>query len=165
MATRMFLFLDGVEGNATDTGAEADHVGWLDITSMSSGVSNSMNVVEKVKGATSGEASTLADIQITKELDKTSTQLYAYCAVGKVWDVSATIDVMEEENLLFQIVLDTPAISNISVSGDSSGSPYETLALAYSQIHWKFRGDAEQKWNLCSNSGSMEKGKVPSPPA
>jgi type VI secretion system secreted protein Hcp len=164
MATRLFLQLDGVEGSATDSGA-VDHSGWIDISSVSCGINNSINVVDKVKGGTSGEASSLSDIAITKQLDKTSTQLYAYCAVGKVWEQPAVIDVMEEENLLFQIKLHTPALQAISVSGSEGGEPFESIALGFSKIEWKFREDPEQSWNLCTNSGTLEKGSVPAAPA
>jgi type VI secretion system secreted protein Hcp len=164
MATRLFLQLDGVEGNAMDSGA-VDHMGWIDISSVSCGINNSINVVDKVKGGTSGEASSLSDISITKQLDKTSTQLYAYCAVGKVWTEPAMIDVMEEENLLFQIKLHTPALQQISVAGSEGGEPFESISFGFSKIEWKFREDPEQAWNLCTNSGTLEKGAVPAAPA
>jgi type VI secretion system secreted protein Hcp len=152
MATRMYLKLGDVAG----TSGDKEHADWIEIASFGTGVANSINCVEKAMGNPGGEACSHQDISTTKQVDKTSPQLAAYCSVGKMWD-EATIEVFEEKDLLYQIVLNNVAISSVGLSGGTGDVPYETLVLAFSKITWKYKTEAEQYWDLMANSGSLEK--------
>jgi type VI secretion system Hcp family effector len=148
----MYLKLGDVEGSCGD----ADHNAWIEIMSFSTGVSNSINCVEKAQGNPGGEACSHQDISMAKAVDKTSPQLAAYAAVGKVWD-EATIDVFEEKDQLYQIKLEKTAISSVSLSGGTGDIPYENLVLAFAKITWKYKAEAEQYWDLVQNQGSLQK--------
>jgi len=148
----MYLKLGDVKGSCGDV----DHSDWIEISSFSTGVSNSINCVEKVQGNPGGEACSHQDISMTKVVDQTSPQLAAYGAVGKMWK-EATIDVFEEKDALYQIKLENTAISSVSLSGGTGDVPYENLVLAFSKIIWKYKSEAEQSWDLVKNSGSLDK--------
>ena len=152
MATRIFLKLGDVKGACGD----ADHKEWIEIMSFNTGVTNSINCVEKVQENPGGEACHHQDISLTKQLDKTTPQLNAYCSVGKMWD-TAEIDVFEEKDQLYKVKLDNVAISSIATSGGTGDVPYESLVLAFTKIEWKYKADSEQYWDLVENAGSLEK--------
>jgi len=152
MATRIFLKLGDVKGACGD----ADHKEWIEVMSFNTGVANSINCVEKVQDNPGGEACSHQDVAMTKQLDKTSPQLNAYCSVGKMWG-EAEIDVFEEKDQLYKVKLRDVAISSVSASGGTGDIPYETIVLAFTRIEWKYKTQSEQYWDLVSNGGSLEK--------
>ena len=89
-------------------------------------------------------------------IDKTSTQLYAYCSSGKVFD-KAEVECCEEEELLFKMTLTNAAIASVSVGGGTGGVPTESLVLSFSKIAWQYKKDAEQHWDQVTNTGSLKK--------
>jgi len=152
MAARIFLKLGDIKGNSTDKA----HKDWIDIESFSYGVNNSVNAVEKAKGKPGGEACSHSDVNLSKVIDKTTTQLFAYCSSGKVFP-KAEIECCEEEELLFKLTLTNAALSSASVGGSVGGVPQESLALACSKIAWQYKSDAEQHWDMVTNTGSLKK--------
>ena len=93
---------------------------------------------------------------MNKVIDKTSTQIYAYCSAGKVFD-KAEIECCEEEELLFKMTLTNAAIASASVGGGTGGVPTESVVLSFSKIAWQYKADAEQSWDLVTNKGSLKK--------
>ncbi len=153
MATRMFLKLGDIKGPSLD---DKDHKNWIEVESFGYGISNSVNSTEKAKGNPGGEACMHSDVSMNKVIDKTSTQLYAYCASGKVFD-KAVIECCEEEELLFKMTLTNSAISSVSIGGGTGGVPTESLVLSFSKIAWQYKADAEQHWDQVTNKGSLKK--------
>jgi type VI secretion system secreted protein Hcp len=152
MATRMFLKLGDVKGACGDDA----HPEWIEVSSFSYAVNNSINCVEKAQGNPGGEACTHADLVVTKAVDKASPQLYAYGSVGKMWP-KAELEVFEEADLLFKVTLENTAISSMSIGGGTGGIPDESIALGHSKITWQFRDGAEQYWDEVANKGSLDK--------
>ena len=152
MATRIFLKLGDIKGACQD----AKHKDQIEVESFGYGVSNSVNSTEKAKGNPGGEACIHSDVSMNKVIDKTSTQLYAYCSVGKIFP-EAIIDCCEEEDPLFNIKLTNAAIASVSVGGGTGGVPTESLVLSFSKIEWKYKADAPQHWDLVTNTGSLKK--------
>jgi type VI secretion system secreted protein Hcp len=129
MATRIFLKLGDIKGSSQD---DKKHKDWMEVESFGYGVSNSVNSTEKAKGNPGGEACIHSDVSMNKVIDKTSTQLYAYCSTGKVFD-KAEIECCE------------------------GGVPTESLVLSFSKIAWQYKSDAEQHWDQITNTGSLKK--------
>lgn len=152
MACRMYLKLGDIKGSSKD----ADHEKWIEIDSFGYAVSNSVNAVAKAKDKPGGEACVHSDIAIDKTIDNVSTQLLAYCSVGRAFP-TAEIDVCEEEELLFKIKLKGVYVSSVSVGGSIGGIPSESIVLAYAKIAWQYRNQAAQNWDLVENKGSMKK--------
>ena len=153
MASRIFLKLGDIKGSSQD---DKDHKDWIEVESFGYGVSNSVNSTEKAKGNPGGEACIHSDVSMTKVIDKTSTQLYAYGSSGKVFD-KAVIECCEEEELLFKMLLTNAAISSVSIGGGTGGVPTESLVLSFSKIAWQYKADAEQHWDQVTNKGSLKK--------
>jgi type VI secretion system Hcp family effector len=153
MATRIFLKCGDIKGSSQD---EKSHSDWIEVESFGYGVSNSVNATEKAKGNPGGEACIHSDVSMNKVIDKTSTQLYAYCSTGKVFD-KAEIECCEEEELLFKMTLTNAAIASVSVGGGTGGVPTESLVLSFSKIAWQYKKDAEQHWDQITNTGSLKK--------
>jgi type VI secretion system Hcp family effector len=153
MATRIFLKMGDIKGSSQD---DKSHSDWIEVESFGYGVSNSVNSTEKAKGNPGGEACIHSDVSMNKVIDKTSTQLYAYCSTGKVFD-KAEIECCEEEELLFKMTLTNAAIASVSVGGGTGGVPTESLVLSFSKIAWQYKKDAEQHWDQITNTGSLKK--------
>jgi type VI secretion system Hcp family effector len=153
MATRIFLKCGDIKGSSQD---DKSHSDWIEVESFGYGVSNSVNSTEKAKGNPGGEACIHSDVSMNKVIDKTSTQLYAYCSTGKVFD-KAEIECCEEEELLFKMTLTNAAIASVSVGGGTGGVPTESLVLSFSKIAWQYKKDAEQHWDQITNTGSLKK--------
>lgn len=152
MATRIFLKLGDIKGSSKDKA----HKDWIEADSFGYGISNSVDATEKAKGNPGGEACSHSDVSLTKVVDKTSTQLYAYCSSGKVFP-KAEVECCEEEELLFKMTLTNPAISSVSLGGGTGGVPTESLALSFSKIEWQYKTDAAQHWDKVTNTGSLKK--------
>ena len=90
MATRIFLKLGDIKGSSQD---DKSHKDWVEVESFGYGVSNSVNATEKAKGNPGGEACIHSDVSMNKVIDKTSTQLYAYCSTGKVFPKAEQVPV------------------------------------------------------------------------
>jgi type VI secretion system secreted protein Hcp len=153
MATRIFLKCGDIKGSSQD---DKSHSDWIEVESFGYGVSNSVNSTEKAKGNPGGEACIHSDVSMNKVIDKTSTQLYAYCSTGKVFD-KAEIECCEEEELLYKMTLTNAAIASVSVGGGTGGVPTESLVLSFSKIAWQYKQDAEQHWDQVTNKGSLKK--------
>lgn len=152
MASRIFLKLGDLEGSCGDE----QHQNWIELTSFSYGLSNSINCTEKVQGNPGGEACTHANVNVTKQIDKTTPALNAYASVGKMWP-EADIEVYEENDILYKIKLENTAISDLSIAGGAGGIPEESMGLGFSKITWQYRDGAEQYWDTVSNKGSLDK--------
>ncbi len=153
MATRIFLKLGDIKGSSQD---DKNHKDWIEIESFGYGLSNSVNATEKAKGNPGGEACIHSDVSMNKVIDKTSTQLYGYGSVGKVFP-KAEIDCCEEDEILFKMTLTNAAISSVSVGGGTGGVPTESLVLSFSKVAWQYKTDAEQHWDCVTNKGSLKK--------
>jgi type VI secretion system Hcp family effector len=152
MANRIYLKLGDLEGPITD----AAHEKWMEVLSVASGVSNNMNCVEKVQGNPGGEAHHHQDMHVTKVIDSLSPQLAVHTALGSGWD-KAEIEVCEEGEVLYRIVLEKVAVTSYQVGSSQSGVPTESLSLNYALIQYKFRDGAEDFFNLASDASSLQK--------
>lgn len=155
MSSRVFFKLGDIEGQAQDE----DHEKWIDILSFDCGVSNSIDCVEKLKGNPGGEASTHNNLGISKQVDNTSSQLYAHCGLGSMFK-KATVEIWEEKELLMKVTMENVAIASIGVSGGTDGVPHEQLQIAYTKIAYQYRTDAEQDYDLVTNKSSLKKKKA-----
>ena len=77
MAVDMFLKLDGIDGESTD----AQHQDWIEVSSFSWGVSNSI-AGSGTGGGGAGKAS-FQDLHFEQLFDKSSPQVALYCVTGK----------------------------------------------------------------------------------
>ena len=152
MANRIYIKLGDLEGPISD----ADHPKWMEALSVDTGVSNNMNCVEKVQSNPGGEVHHHQDLRVNKVIDSLSPQLAVHCALGSGFD-KAEIEVCEEQEALYKIVLEKVAIGSYQVGATQDGVPTESISLNYALIQYKYREGAEDHFNLADDSSSLEK--------
>jgi type VI secretion system secreted protein Hcp len=133
-----YIKLGDIKGEATD----ADHKDWIIIESMSSPIYRSIPSGAKDQQRTKGET-TLGDIVVSRQLDKSSTKLQEACANGTFFkeveiDFCTTVNNKQEPYLkykLFDVI-----VSSFSMHGNASGNPLpsEQITLGYTKVEWTY---------------------------
>ena len=152
MANRIYVKLGDLEGPIHDKA----HEKWMEVVSINTGCANNMNCVEKVQGNPGGEAHHHTDLTIRKVIDSLSPQLAVHTALGSGFD-KAEIEVCEEAETLYRIVLEKVAIGSYHIESDQQGVPTEVISLNYALIQYKYRDGAEDYFNLSSDKSSLQK--------
>jgi len=121
---RTYLLVPGIPGSSVD----ADHKDWIDVLSMSQGVSSTKKSVA------------CSDLSIMKVLDQAGPALWAAAAVGQVFP-EVRIELVRGTGNLAPVVYDI-RISNARVtSSQTSGSselPTESVSFSYHSITLTF---------------------------
>jgi type VI secretion system secreted protein Hcp len=133
-----FVKLGDLKGQATD----ADHKDWILIESMSAPISRSIPMNARDQQRTQGSTS-LGDVTLVRELDKSSTKLAEACANGTFFpeaqiDLCATVGNKQEPYLQYK--LKNVIITSYSFHGNATGSPLPTeqVSLGYTDIEWNY---------------------------
>ena len=116
-----YLKLGDIKGEASDSG----HKDWVIIQSMSSPIYRSIPEGAKDHQRTKGET-TLGDIAIVRELDKSSTKLQEACANGTFYPeveihFCSTVGNKQEPYLKYK--LQNVVVSSYSFQGMAAGDP------------------------------------------
>jgi len=133
-----FMKLGDIKGEATDQ----DHKDWILIESMSAPIFRSIPQGAKDQQRTKGDT-TLGDVAIVRQLDKSSTKLQENCANGtffKEVEVHFCTTVKNKQEPYLTYKLYDVIISSFSMHANSSGSPLPTeqITLGYSKVDWNY---------------------------
>ena len=133
-----YMKLGDIKGEASDT----DHKEWILIESMSSPIFRSVPEGAKDQQRTKGET-TLGDIVVVRQLDKSSTKLQEACANGtffKEVEVHFCTTVKNKQEPYLTYKLSDVIISSFSFHGNSSGSPLpsEEVTMGYTKAEWNY---------------------------
>ena len=133
-----FMKLGDIKGEATDT----DHKEWILLDSMSSPMFRSVPSGAKDQQRTKGET-TLGDIAVSRQLDKSSTKLQEACANGtffKEVEIHFCTTVKNKQEPYLTYKLSDVIVSSYSFHGNSSGSPLpsEQITLGYTKAEWTY---------------------------
>jgi type VI secretion system secreted protein Hcp len=133
-----YVKLGDIKGEATDS----DHKDWIIIQSMSSPIFRSIPDGAKDQQRTKGET-TLGDVVVSRQLDKSSTKLQEACANGTFFkeveiDFCTTVNNKQEPYLkykLFDVI-----VSSYSFHGTAAGDPLPTeeITLGYTKVEWTY---------------------------
>ena len=133
-----FMKLGDIKGEATDQ----DHKEWILIESMSSPIYRSIPEGAKDQQRTKGDT-TLGDVVIVRQLDKSSTKLQEACANGTFYKevelhFCTTVKKKQEPYLTYK--LKNAIVTSYSFHGNSSGSPLpsEQVTLGYTDVEWTY---------------------------
>jgi len=134
-----FLKLGDIKGEATDS----KHKDWIIIQSMSSPVFRSIPEGAKDSQRSRGDT-TLGDIAVVRELDKSSVKLQEACANGTFFsevEIEFTSQVGNEQAPYLNYKLADVIISSYSFHGNSSGDPLpsEEVTLSYTKVEWTYQ--------------------------
>ena len=133
-----FLKLGDLKGEATDSG----HKDWIRIDSMSAAVHRSIPQGAKDQQRTKGET-TLGDVVIVRQLDKSSTKLQEASAAGKFYP-EAEIDfctvVNNKAEPYLKYVMKDVIITSYSFHGHGTGEPLpsEEITLGFTGAEWTY---------------------------
>jgi type VI secretion system secreted protein Hcp len=152
-----FVKIGDIKGEATDN----DHKDWIIIESMSAPVTRSIPAGAKDQQRTKGDT-TLGDVVVTRNLDKSSTKIQAACANGTFFkdvEIHLCTTVKNKQEPYLKYKLSDVIISSYSISGTASGDPLpvEQVSLSYTQAEWTYvivdpktgdaRGNVPAKYN------------------
>jgi type VI secretion system secreted protein Hcp len=133
-----YMKLGDIKGEVTDE----DHKDWIHIDSMSSAIFRSIPQGAKDQQRTRGETS-LGDIVVVRQLDKSSTKLQEASANGTFFSeveihFCSTLNNKEEPYLKY--VLKDVIVSSYSIHANSSGDPMpsEEITLGYTEVEWTY---------------------------
>lgn len=133
-----YMKLGDIKGEATDQG----HKDWILIESMSAPIHRSVPEGSKDQGRTKG-TTTLGDVVIVRQLDKSSTKLQENCANGTFFkdvEIHFCTTVKNKQEPYLKYKLDDVIISSYSFHGVESGSPLpsEQVSLAFTKAEWTY---------------------------
>jgi type VI secretion system secreted protein Hcp len=148
-----FAKIGDIKGEATDSG----HKDWIIIESMSSPISRSIPQGAKDQQRTKGET-TLGDVVLVRELDKSSTKLAEACANGTFYpevEIHLCSTVKNKQEQYYTCKLKNVIVSSYSFHGNSAGEPLpsEEVTLGFTEIEWVY--------TVLDPSTGDKKGQVP----
>jgi type VI secretion system secreted protein Hcp len=158
MAVDMFLMLDGIKGESTDS----KHKGEIDIESFSWGLSQTGSG-HRGGGSGAGKVD-VTDISISKVVDKSSASLMLACANGKhIPKGKITVRKAGENPLEYLTVdLENILVSSYQTSGANTGDvPTEAIALNFVKVKLEYwtqtdkgaKGEnANFSWDVAQNT-------------
>lgn len=131
-----FMQIAGLPGESTD----ATHQGWIRIDELSGVITRSIQPGAKDQMRSRGET-TLGDIRVNRQTDKSSAKLFEACAAGKLFptvqiDLCTTIG--GKQQTFISYTLKNVIVSNYALSGASDDAPKEGVSLAFSAIDWVY---------------------------
>ena len=133
-----FMKLGDIKGEATDQA----HKEWIIIDSMSAPIYRSIAEGAKDQQRTKGET-TLGDVVVVRQLDKSSTKLQEACANGTFYPevevhFCSTVKNKQEPYLTYK--LKDVIVTSYSFHGNAAGDPLpsEELTLGYTEVEWTY---------------------------
>ncbi len=133
-----FVKLGDIEGEASDT----DHQKWIIIDSMSSPIHRSIPEGAKDQQRTRGET-TLGDIVVVRQLDKSSTKLQEACANGTFYpevEVHFCTTVKDKQEPYLKYKLSNVIVTSYGIHANAAGDPQpsEEVTLGYTEVEWTY---------------------------
>ena len=133
-----YMKINGIDGEATDQG----HDKWILIESMSAPINRSIPAGAKDQQRTKGDT-TLGDVVVVRQLDKSSTKLQESCANGTFYkdvEIHFCTTVKGKQETYLKYVLQDVIVSSYSFHGNASGSPLpsEQVTLAFTAVEWTY---------------------------
>lgn len=124
----IFLRVDGIAGEATDSG----HADWIDVDSFSYSISSP---------ADTGETAAHQGLTLVKDVDKASPFLYLHCSSGRpldkmVLEITRTAD---DDISIQEFRLHNVTVTSVQASaGTGAKRATERLTLRYESIAWTY---------------------------
>jgi type VI secretion system secreted protein Hcp len=133
-----FLQLEGIEGESTDK----QHDKWIIIQSMSSPIFRSIPEGARDSQRSRGDT-TLGDVVVVRELDKSSVKLQEASANGKFYPkakINFTSQVGDKQEPYLKYELENVIITSYSVHANAEGDPLPTeeVTLNCTKATWTY---------------------------
>ncbi|MBK8916158.1 MAG: type VI secretion system tube protein Hcp [Phycisphaerales bacterium] len=133
-----YMKLGDIKGEATDQ----DHKDWIIIESMSSPIFRSVPEGAKDQQRARGET-TLGDIVVVRQLDKSTTKLQEACANGTFFnevEIHLCTTVKNKQEPYLKYKMKNVIVTGFSFHGNASGSPLPTeqVTFGYTEVEWTY---------------------------
>jgi type VI secretion system secreted protein Hcp len=133
-----FMKIGDIKGEATDQ----EHSDWIIIESMSSPMFRSIPEGARDAQRSRGDT-TLGDIVVVRELDKSSTKLQENCANGTFFsevEIHFCTQVKNKQQEYLTYKLKDVIITSYSFHGNAAGDPLPTeeVTLGYTEVEWTY---------------------------
>lgn len=160
MASDAYLHIEGIKGESTDS----KHQGRIEVTDVQFGVTQPRSATASTGGGHTAERAELSEVVFTKVSDISSPILLQTCAMGKTIP-KATFEFMRADGngeaiKYFEIELENVLLGQVRPDQGPDNLLYETVALKYSKIKWKYTqqkvaggtaGNTTGGWDLAAN--------------
>lgn len=160
MATDVYLSLEGIKGESTDSA----HVGWMECVSVEWGVMQPRSATSSTAGGHAAERAELEDVTFIKHADLASPILMQHCCMGKTLP-SAKLEFMRADGQgqrvkYFEMELRNVLISHVQSSIQPGDILAESVGLKFAQVKWRYTvqringgagGSTVGSWNLSTN--------------
>jgi len=137
MATNTFCKSGEIKGSSKDDA----HPEWIEVLSFK----HSFSQPTSGPSGTSSSGSARADFlpfEIKKHVDTASVNLYIYCADGTQFKENIEFEVCqkvkEKQICYLKYVMEKAMVSSISITGEGSELPIETVSFVCSKISWTY---------------------------
>ncbi|QOJ13398.1 MAG: type VI secretion system tube protein Hcp [Planctomycetia bacterium] len=133
-----YMKLGDIKGESTDS----DHKDWIIIESMSSPIFRSVPEGAKDQQRARGET-TLGDIVVVRQLDKSTTKLQEACANGTFFnevEIHLCTTVKNKQEPYLKYKLKNVIVTSYSFHGNAAGSPLPTeqISFGYTEVEWTY---------------------------
>ena len=133
-----YVKIGEIKGEATEQG----HKEWVIIESMSDNISRSIPQGAKDQQRARGETS-LADVNLVRQLDKSSVKLKEACANGTFFpevEIHFCTQVKNKQEPYLLYKLKNVIVTSYSFNGNASGDPVpiENVTLGFSEVEWTY---------------------------
>ncbi|MBG6222911.1 MULTISPECIES: type VI secretion system tube protein Hcp [unclassified Janthinobacterium] len=160
MAIDVYLQIDGIKGESTDSG----HSGWIEITSAQWGVTQPKSATASTAGGHTAERCEHRSLSITKLADISSPLLMQTCSSGKTIP-KAKLEFMRADGdgrpvKYYEVALENVLIGNMEQIVHEGSVLHDAIGLKFSKVIWKYTqqkigggasGNTTGGWNLSTN--------------
>ncbi len=160
MPADIFLLIDGVEGESTDSGFPKQ----MEIQSYSFGLRQATTWTTSSVGSQAGQRVDIDELSVVKALDKSTPKLMQACAAGDHFG-SATLSLRRalqgQQQIYMQYKLTDVIIGSVhDAGGGDGGVPTEQIGLKFAKIEWQYTvttdaggqsGQVSAGWDLTQN--------------
>src|SRR6478672_8491350 len=160
MAIDVYLQIDGIKGESTDT----THKDWIEVKSVQWEVLQPKSATASTGGGHTAERTEHRDIVVSKLADLASPLLLQNCSSGKTLP-KAKLEFMRADGdgkrvKYFEIELENVLISGVAPQVNPGDILTEDISLKYSKVKWKYTqqkvgggsgGNTAGGWDLSKN--------------
>ncbi|MBJ7313070.1 Hcp family type VI secretion system effector [Rugamonas sp. CCM 8940] len=160
MAADIYLLIDGIKGESTDS----THIGWIELHSAHMGVSQPRSATASTAGGHTAERCEHRSVSVTKLADLASPILMQTCAAGKTIPKARLefmrADSMGERVKYYAVELENVLIGNIDQVIHAGDILHDSVALKFSKIKHTYTqqkisggagGNTSGGWDLTTN--------------
>lgn len=138
MAIDVYLQIDGIKGESTDSG----HQGWIECENVSWSLTQPKSATASTGGGHTAERVELSEIRFVKIADLSSPILSQTCAAGKTLPKAKfefwRADGQGERVKYYEVELENVLIGHIGQSAGAGAFLTDSVSLKFSQVKWRY---------------------------